>query len=136
MQPLLSSALGKDYQVLSSPNEAEITRFLDADECDVAILDLDVKQSPSEKRSLEQRLECFRRIITSRESAAILIMADDTLRSNAAELVRLGAYGYLRRPPSIRDLKAMLLRANEHGSLRRELQSAQQRLETVVAAIA
>ena len=130
LQPLLSSALGKDYQVLSSPNEAEITRFLDADECDVAILDLDVKQSPSEKRSLEQRLECFRRIITSRESAAILIMADDTLRSNAAELVRLGAYGYLRRPPSIRDLKAMLLRANEHGSLRRELRSAQQRLET------
>jgi DNA-binding NtrC family response regulator len=57
-------------------------------------------------------------------------MADDTLRSSAAELVRLGAHGYLRRPPSIRDLKAMLLRAYEHASLRRELQSAQQRLES------
>ena len=130
LQPLLSSALGKDYQVLSSPDEVEITRILDTDECDVAILDLDVKQKSAGQRSLEQQLESFRSIIATRESAVIVIMADDTLRSSAAELVRLGAYGYLRRPPSIRDLKAMLLRANEHASLRRELQTAQQRLET------
>jgi DNA-binding NtrC family response regulator len=129
LQPLLASALGKEFQILASPDEAGITRILDADECVVAILDLDVKKSP-EQRSLEQRLECFRRIIASRESAVIVIMADDTLRSSAAELVRLGAYGYLRRPPSIRDLKAMLLHAYEHASLRRELRSAQQRLES------
>jgi DNA-binding NtrC family response regulator len=57
-----------------------------------------------------------------------VVMADDSLRSVAAELVRSGAYGYCRKPPSIRDLKAMLRRAFEHSSLKRELQRAQQRL--------
>jgi len=129
LQPLLASALGKEFQILASQDEAGIIRILDSEECVIAILDLDVKPKSSDQRSLDQRLECFRRIITSRESAVIVIMADDALRSSAAELVRLGAYGYLRRPPSIRDLKAMLLHAYEHASLRRELQSAQQRLE-------
>jgi DNA-binding NtrC family response regulator len=129
LQPLLASALGKDFEVLSSSEEAGISRLLDAGECDIAILDLDVKQKSLEPRPLDHRIECCRRIIASRESAAIVVMADDATRSTAAELVRLGAYGYLRRPPSIRDLKAMLLRATEHASLRRELRSAKQRLE-------
>src|ERR1035438_9687595 len=77
LQPLLASALGKEFQILSSLDEAGITRTLDADECVVAILDLDVKPKSSEQRSLEQRLECFRRIIASRESAVIGIMAQD-----------------------------------------------------------
>jgi DNA-binding NtrC family response regulator len=58
-------------------------------------------------------------------------MATDGLRATAAELVRLGAYGYCRRPPSIRDLKTMLLRAHENSSLKRELQSVQQRLDAI-----
>jgi DNA-binding NtrC family response regulator len=62
----------------------------------------------------------------------MVVMADDTLRSTAAELVRLGAFGYLRRPPSIRDLKTMLLRAHETTSLKRELESVQQRAEVAV----
>src|ERR1035441_2356118 len=48
LQPLLASALGKEFQILSSPDEAGITRILDADECVVAILDLDVKKSPEQ----------------------------------------------------------------------------------------
>jgi DNA-binding NtrC family response regulator len=40
-------------------------------------------------------------------------MADDALRATAAELVRLGAHSYCRKPPSIRDLKALLQRAYE-----------------------
>lgn len=56
-------------------------------------------------------------------------MADDVSRSAALNLVKLGAYGYCRRPPSIRDLKTQLLRAHEHSSLKRELQTVQQQLE-------
>ena len=56
-------------------------------------------------------------------------MADDGLRSTAVELVRLGAYGYCRRPPSIRELKAMLCRASENSSLKRQLQTVHQRVE-------
>ena len=56
-------------------------------------------------------------------------MADDGLRSTAFELVRNGAFGYCRRPPSIRDLKTMLSRACENSSLKQQLQTVQQRLE-------
>jgi DNA-binding NtrC family response regulator len=124
LQPVLSSSLGKEFQVRLSPDEAGIIRMLDSGDCDVAILDLE-----ADKNTLQNRIECFRRIIASRENPAVLIMADDSLRTSAAELVRLGAYGYLRRPPSIRDLKAMLLRAHENSSLKRELQTVQQRVD-------
>jgi DNA-binding NtrC family response regulator len=126
LQPLLSSALGRDFQVLLSTDEAAINRMLDTKSCDVSILDLDAPRA-----SLEHRIEACRRIISSRESSVIIVMADDNHRSTAAELVRLGAYGYLRRPPSIRDLKAMLVRAHESLSLKRELETVQQRLEAV-----
>jgi DNA-binding NtrC family response regulator len=56
-------------------------------------------------------------------------MADDGLRSTAFELVRTGAFGYCRRPPSIRDLKTMLNRAYENSTLKKQLQTVQQRLE-------
>ena len=56
-------------------------------------------------------------------------MADDGLRSTAFELVRTGAFGYCRRPPSIRDLKTMLSRGYENSLLKRQLQGVQQRQE-------
>jgi DNA-binding NtrC family response regulator len=55
-------------------------------------------------------------------------MADDGLRSTAFELVRTGAFGYCRRPPSIRDLKTMLSRAYENSTLRQQLETVQQQL--------
>jgi DNA-binding NtrC family response regulator len=60
-------------------------------------------------------------------------MADDGLRSTAFELVRNGAFGYCRRPPSIRDLKTMLSRACENSSLKQQLQTVQQRLDEPVS---
>jgi DNA-binding NtrC family response regulator len=44
-------------------------------------------------------------------------------------LVRTGAFGYCRRPPSIRDLKTMLSRAYENSLLKRQLETVQQRME-------
>lgn len=126
LQPVLSSALGKEFQIRLASDEVAINRLLAAGGCDLLILDLDANQG-----TLERRIESSRRIIASRESAVIIIMADDSLRNTAAELVRLGAYGYVRRPPSIRDLKSMLLGAHENSSLRRELETAHQRLVEV-----
>ena len=123
LHPLLSSALGKEFQVHLDSTEDGIKRMLSEGTCDLAILDLDVKDA-----TLQQRVEASRRIIALQDSSVIVVMADDSLRSVAAELVRLGAYGYCRKPPSIRDLKAMLRRAYEHSSLKRELQQTQQRL--------
>jgi DNA-binding NtrC family response regulator len=123
LQTLLASALGKEFQVDLAMSEGDLLRLVDASDCDVLILDLN-----SNNISTKERVECARRIIALQVPA--LVMADDGLRSTAVELVRLGAYGYCRRPPSIRELKAMLCRASENSLLRRQLQTVQQRNET------
>jgi DNA-binding NtrC family response regulator len=124
LQPLLSSALGKEFRVFLESDEDGIDLMLSRGGCDVVILDLD-----SNHKSLEQRIACSRRIAAAQVSS--VVMADDGLRPTAVELVRLGAYGYCRKPPSIRDLKVMLRRAHENSSLRQKLESVQQQLEEV-----
>jgi DNA-binding NtrC family response regulator len=122
LQTLLSSALGKEFAVLQEPDEDGMNLLRAAGDCDVMILDLQSKHD-----SLQQRIGCAQRLMATQVPA--VIMADDALRSTAFELVRSGAFGYCRRPPSIRDLKTMLSRAFENSSLRQQLQSVQQRLE-------
>ncbi|MGA7858346.1 MAG: sigma-54 dependent transcriptional regulator [Terracidiphilus sp.] len=123
LQPLLSSALGKEFQVQMAPEVEDIDPLIEAAECDVLLLDLN-----SNNGSVKERIEYSRHVIASQFPT--VVMADDGLRSTAVELVRLGAYGYCRRPPSIRELKAMLCRASENSSLKRQLQSVHQRVET------
>ncbi len=125
LQQILASALGKEFQVLFEPTEDGINRLLADAACDVTILDLD-----SDHPSLQQRIAACRRLLASRASS--IVMADDALRATAAELVRLGAYSYCRKPPSIRDLKVVLHRAYERSSLQRELRTVQQQLEETV----
>ncbi|MGA8781104.1 MAG: sigma-54 dependent transcriptional regulator [Terracidiphilus sp.] len=90
--------------------------------CNVMILDL-----YSHEDTLQTRIDCARRLIAGNVPA--ILMADDGLRSTAFELVRSGAFGYCRRPPSIRDLKTLLSRALETSELKQQLYSAQQRIE-------
>jgi DNA-binding NtrC family response regulator len=120
LQTLLSSALGKEFNLHLEPDEDGMNLL--CGDCDVMILDLQSKHD-----SLQQRIGCAQRLIATQVPA--VIMADDALRSTAFEMVRTGAFGYCRRPPSIRDLKTMLSRAFENSSLRQQLQSVQQRLE-------
>jgi DNA-binding NtrC family response regulator len=122
LHPLLSSALGKDFQVLLESDGEGMDGLVSAGECDVMILDLD-----SNHDSLQERIACSQRLIASNVPA--ILMADDSLRSTAFELVRSGAFGYCRRPPSIRDLKTMLNRAYENNSLKQQLHTAQRRME-------
>jgi DNA-binding NtrC family response regulator len=122
LHTLLSSALGKEYEITLEPDEDGINVLRAAGDCDVLILDLH-----SNHVSLQERIECTHRLIASRVPS--VVMADDALRSTAFELVRNGAFGYCRRPPSIRDLKTMLSRAFENTTLRQQLQTVQQQLE-------
>jgi DNA-binding NtrC family response regulator len=122
LQPLLSSALGKQFSVLLESSEDGINHMLSTGDCDVLVLDLDTRQD-----SLKQQILYLRRMLETR--IPVVIMAEDGLRSTALDLVRLGAYGYCRRPPSIRELKTLFLRAHEHSSLKRELHTVQQQLE-------
>jgi len=122
LHPLLSSALGKDFEVLLETDGAGMDHLVSAAGCDVMILDL-----YSTLDSLQTRIQCARRLIASNVPA--ILMADDTLRSTAFELVRSGAFGYCRRPPSVRDLKTMLNRACETSALKQQLFNVQQRIE-------
>jgi DNA-binding NtrC family response regulator len=122
LQTLLSSALGKEFQVLLRSTEEALDQTLLAGGCDVVVVDLDSHQG-----LLAQRINYIRRIAGSPTPS--VVMADDELRATAAELVRLGAHGYCRKPPSVRDLRALVCRAHETSSLKRKLESAQQKLE-------
>lgn len=124
LQSILASALGKDFQIILSVDEAGTKRHLEAGGCDVTLVDLD----SSQKSSLA-RVESCKEILEAEHCPVIIIMADDALRTTANELVRLGAYGYLRRPPSIRDLKTMLLRAHETYSLKKRLNAVERSLQ-------
>ena len=122
LQPILASALGKEFGVWIESEILGVDRMLEEGSCDVVILDLD-----SEQELPEERLACCRRIAAAHVPS--IAMVDDNLRSTAVELVRLGAHGYCRRPPSILDLKALLRRAYETISLKRKLATVQQRLD-------
>jgi DNA-binding NtrC family response regulator len=122
LYPLLSSALGKEFQLLLESEQEGMSSLVSSRACDVMILDLDSKHD-----LLQERIGFARQLIASTVPA--VVMADDGLRSTAFELVRSGAFGYCRRPPSIRDLKTMLSRAYENSSLKRQLQTVQERLE-------
>lgn len=121
LQPILSFSLGSEFEVLLESDEEEMNQLVATHECDVMILDL------NSRGSLSDRIEFSRRMIAS--GIPSVVLADDTLRLAATELVREGAYGHCRRPPSIRDLKTMLRRAHETTVLKRQLQEAQERLE-------
>src|SRR5215469_12032352 len=88
------------------------------------ILDLN-----SNHDSLKERIACARRMIGS--DVTWVIMADDGLRVTANELVRQGAFGYCRRPPSIRELRLMLRRAHEHTISKRLSEQEQARMDAI-----
>ena len=77
--------------------------------------------------SLEERIACARRMISP--GVAWVIMADDGLRATADELVRQGAFGYCRRPPSVRDLRIMLRRAHESSTVKLHREQQQPGIE-------
>jgi DNA-binding NtrC family response regulator len=113
LRPLLSSALGKEFEFYIESSEIGINRLVSEEDCQIVILDLN-----SNHDALRERVECARRMIASK--VTLLVLADDGLRATANELVRLGAFGYCRRPPSIRDLRILLRRAYEDTVIKEE----------------
>ncbi|UWZ83070.1 sigma-54 interaction domain-containing protein [Occallatibacter riparius] len=111
MQLLLASATGKEFQFFLGQDEEEIRELLEDRPCDVVILDMNSHQD-----GVQDRIECGKRLMA--EGITLVILADDSMRATASDLVRQGAYGYLRRPPSIRELRVMLRRAYESSLIK------------------
>lgn len=124
LQSLISSALGNEFEFNVKSTESGISQLVEETDCRVLILDLNSSQG-----SPKERIACVRHLM--RPDVAWVIMADDKLRSAALELVRQGAYGYCRRPPSIRDLRVMLRGASEKASHNRDLSGSNVRKDTV-----
>ncbi|MFP5238182.1 MAG: sigma-54 interaction domain-containing protein [Acidobacteriota bacterium] len=111
----MSSALGKEFEFFFESSEPGVRRLISEEECQVVIVDLN-----SNHDAPKERIECARRLIAAK--VTVLVLADDGLRSAATELVRHGAYGYCRRPPSLRDLRIMLRRAYESVLTKQQVQ--------------
>jgi DNA-binding NtrC family response regulator len=106
---LLSSALGDDFQFFLESEDAGIRNRFEDQGCSVVILDLSSLHGP-----LKGRIESARRLIAAPFS--LIVLADDSLRAAADELVRGGAFAYCRRPPSLRDLREVLRRAHDFAA--------------------
>ena len=117
LQPLLSSALGRDFRVSLVTGEETVSQLIDSGECEVVILDMSASS-----RSLKERMEAAGVILALQVPA--VVMADEAHRAAAMELVRMGAFGYCRRPPSIRELKSLIYRATENSSLKHQTPSS------------
>jgi len=113
LRPLLSSALGREFEFFVESSEAGIKRMVFEEDCQIVVLDLN-----SNHDAVRERLDCARRLIASK--VTLLVLADDVFRATANELVRQGAYGYVRRPPSVRDLRIMLRRAYEATAMKEQ----------------
>ena len=119
LRVLLAPALGPEFQLTVEPDREKVRDMVSQGTCDVVILDLD-----SNREDLESQIEFFDEIAES--LVPVVVMADDDGRPQAAELVQRGAFGYCRKPPALRDLKALVRRAFEQSALKRELKATRE----------
>jgi DNA-binding NtrC family response regulator len=124
LQRLLAPALGPEYSVVVEGNRGKLKQFVVDEQVDVLILDLDTNYS-----SVQDQLAFFDEIHDS--LIPVVVMTDDNRRSTAIELLQRGAHDYLRKPPSLPELKIVVRRAHEHAILKKELEKTKEKLLAV-----
>src|SRR5579859_1582588 len=123
LQRLLAPALGTDYSVLVESDASKLRQLVDDQQVDVLGLDLDGNYSP-----VQEQLDFFETMRNSQ--VLIVVMTDDSRRATVLDLLQRGAYDYLRKPPSLPELKIVIRRAHEHATLKRELEKTKEKLRT------
>src|SRR5690242_13893511 len=121
LQRLLAPALGPDYSVLVESDGSKLRQLVDDQQVDVLVLDLDCNYSP-----IQEQLDFFEGMGDSK--VPIVVMTDDSRRATVLELLQRGAYDYLRKPPSLPELKIVIRRAHEHAMLKHELEKTKEKL--------
>ena len=101
---LLAPSLGPEFQLTVESDGDQVRDRIAQGACDVLILDLD-----SNYGGVESQVQFFEEVAES--PVPVIVMADDNGRAQAAELVQRGAFGYCRKPPALRELKALVRRA-------------------------
>jgi len=118
LEPVLGSALGRDYELTCAHDAEQILRIADTSQIDTVVLDVDSSVS-SHDVYVQVNRECAARGIS------VVLLADDNTRSLAVDLVQAGAHSYCRKPPALRELKTALQRACELTHMKRNLSSRQ-----------
>ncbi|HEY6346204.1 MAG TPA: sigma-54 dependent transcriptional regulator [Bryobacteraceae bacterium] len=116
LQHLLAPALGSGFKLVPHSDRDACQQLLFEGETDVLLLDLE-----SEPSTVEKQVKFFEEIRPA--GIPTIILTDDGSRQSAVDLVTGGAFGYCRKPPALRELKALITRAHEHGAMKRELKS-------------
>lgn len=106
---LLSSVFRDEYLFHSGPPDADAIGHFDDQSRHVVLVDLN-----SHSDALGEQIDCIHRLIDS--MCNVVVLADSTHMTLAEDLVRGGAFGVCRCPPSMRELREMLRQAVEDVS--------------------
>lgn len=115
LHPLLSSTLAGDFFLFQESDEAGVKDLVLSHRCDVLILDLS-----GDRDDLDRRIAACRRLISLHIPA--VVMADDSLYPRVRDFIAQETFGYCRRPPSIRELRNLLISASAPSITKEQLQ--------------
>jgi len=126
LRSMLISVLGSEVVVLAPTDPERACQLVSRNMVDALIYDMELQPSrrdTSDEGTFAEILAC---------GAPVIILADDDNRRRALDRVEQGAYGYVRKPPVVRELRAMLRSAYEGRSLKGELTAVRRQLENAV----
>jgi len=121
LQCLLAPTLGSEFSVLAERRMEKVREMVSQGDCDVLILDLDSNAEPT-----QTQLGFFDRIRDL--GTPVVVMTDDDGRATAMDLVQRGFSDYVRKPPSLPELKMVVRRAHEFAQMKRDLTNAREKL--------
>ncbi len=120
---ILISVLSPEVLLLKTSEPDRARQLASDNKIDALIVDIDFHSARQDGEEAFQIVES--------SGAPVIVLAGDDKRREALELVERGAYGYVRKPPIIRELKAMLRGAFEGKSLKGELLTVRRQLESI-----
>jgi len=126
LRSMLTSVLGSDVLVTPASDPERASRMVSENRFDAVILDIDLQllaDNGPDEAPFDELANC---------GVPVIILAADENRREALDLVERGAYGYARKPPVVRELRAMLRSAFEKHSLKDELVAVRRQLESTV----
>jgi DNA-binding NtrC family response regulator len=116
LEALLGAALGLECHVTMECDPSSLLHAVSSAQTDVVLLDLDSTYLQADGHlKLSEEL--------TRSGVSVVAIATDEARQLATDLVQNGLFGYCRKPPAMRELKALINRAYNQALMKRELES-------------
>jgi DNA-binding NtrC family response regulator len=116
LHSLLAPALGEEFQVITETNVDGLKNLSQHTPFDVVLVDIE-----SANANFDTHPEWIAAL--NQTGAMVVVLTDDEGRPYAVDLIARGAFNYCRNPPAMRELKAIIHRAYEHATMKRELGS-------------